>query len=875
MTRSRRFSSVVIGAALALALTAPLHAGLGGWTFIRGDYNGDGNIDLADGVGILEYLFVAGTPDPLCFDAADVNDDGTISLVDAVYELNYALAGGPPPPSPFPDCGVDLTFDGLGCNGPLAFCDEADLPPNLLFDYSNDATENTVGVRMHPNSAPITGGNFDELRFRMRPATLQFGGSTGTVSVSLTGGDIDMYTTAGVQLPNPAVFNAADLPTTILFNANAPGTTDVTAVASSGGIPDLLTIHTSLDPGLAGGDLGSFPWFEHVRTINSNDEVLTAIDPNTHGDRLGLSYRVYVVESKTPAQWAADNTLVDVSGGFEVDTVNGTSIQTNIVDAWLSGLITSNDVVGTGYDIVYDFGNDGTLDPGDLIDGLQYGEAGFYIMKNLNIAGPYSVTAVNYSGGTWLGQRTYYPSNISSLGQLPLVVISHGNGHQYTWYDYLGNHLASHGFIVMSHQNQTGPGIETASTTTLTNTDYLLGNLGSIAGGALQGHVDSSRIAWVGHSRGGEGVARAYDRIFDGVWNPIQYDLPDIRLVSSIAPTVFLGVASANPHGVNYHLIAGAGDGDVNGGPSCSLCQFFRIHQAGTGNTLATYLQGVGHNEFNCCGFADTQGPSQIGRPAAQVVAKSYYLAIMEYFLKDNIAGKDYLVRNFDGFKPWGIATNVVVANQWKDPSNTTYVIDNFQSQTSTGTASSGASISSTVNNLVEGILNDNNTSFTWTTSDPMNGMTQASDGLDQSRGNIFDFNTGQQVFIDYAIPAAAQDFSGDQFLTLRACQGTRHPNTVSTLDFTVTLVDGSGTTSSINFGQYGTLTRPYLRTGEGSGAGWANEYNIVRLRLVDFTNDGSGLDLSDITNVRLEFGSNFGSARGRVGIDDLQLSND
>lgn len=870
MTRSRRFSSVVIAAAMTLVLTAPLHAGLGGWTFIRGDYNGDGNLDLADGVGILEYLFIAGTADPACFDAADVNDDGQVSLVDAVYQLNYTLAGGPPPPSPFPDCGVDLSFDGLGCIGPLSACDEADLPPDLRFVYSDDSTENSTGVRMHPNSAPVTGSNFDELRFRMRPALLQYGGATGTVSVTISGGSLTMYTESGTLLPNPATFNAGDLPTTILFNASGPGTSAVTAVASTGGLPDLLTVHSSLDPGLAGGDLGEFPWFQSVRTINSNDEVLTAIDPSVHADRLGQDYRVYIVASKTPAQWAADNSLVDLSGGFEVDTVNGTSIQSNIVDAWLSGLTTSNAEVGTGYDVVYDFGSDGTLDPGDLIDGLQYGEAGFYIMKNLNISGPLATSSATYSGGSFLGQKTYYPTTIGSLGELPLVIISHGNGHNYVWYDYLGNHLASHGFVVMSHQNNTGPGISTAATTTLTNTEYLLGNLGSILGGVLDGHIDTDNIAWVGHSRGGEGVVVAYDRIVDGVYNPVNFDEENIKLVSSIAPTVFLSVGAADPHDTAYHLIAGAADGDVNGGANCELCQFFRIHQAGDGNTLATYLQGVGHNEFNCCGFGDATGPSLIGRPAAQVVAKSYYLAIMEYFLKGNIAGKDYLVRNFDGFKPWGIASNVVVANQWKDPANTSFVIDDFQSSTATNLASSGASVNSTVNNLQEGILNDATTSFAWTPSDPFNGMTQASNGLDTSRGNIFDYNTGQQLFIEYVIPAGDRDFSGDQFVTLRAAQGSRHPNTVGVLDFSVTLIDGLGNSSSINFGSYGTITRTYLRS-----AGWANEFNIVRLRLTDFMNDGTGIDLSDIERVRLDFGSDSGSARGRVGIDDLQLSDD
>jgi hypothetical protein len=99
----------------------------------------------------------------------------------------------------------------------------------------------------------------------------------------------------------------------------------------------------------------------------------------------------------------------------------------------------------------------------------------------------------------------------------------------------------------MSHSNETGPGIETASTTTLTNTDYLLGNLGTIAGGALQGHVDTHRITWIGHSRGAEGVARAYDRLYDGAYTPDHFTKEDIVLISSMAPTDFLGDQQLGP----------------------------------------------------------------------------------------------------------------------------------------------------------------------------------------------------------------------------------------------------------------------------------------------------------------------------------------
>ncbi|MCA8959563.1 MAG: hypothetical protein KDC38_03575 [Planctomycetes bacterium] len=882
--RTRRRGSYVrsLGVALVALMCASgsLSAGVGAWQFIRGDFNGDGVNDVADGVGILSYLFVAGSAAPLCEDAADVNDDGVISLVDAVYQLTHALAGGAAPPAPYPTCGVDLSFDSLGCDGPLAFCDEANLPPNLVVAFSDDALEDTPGVRMSPNIASVTPSNFAELRFGMRPVLVQLGATAGTVEITQTG-PIQLYDSSGNLLGNPASVPAASLPTELLINATGIGEASLVAVhvGVGGSAPDAVTIHVSKDTGIAGRDLSGYPHYEFVRTINDDSIVQAGIEPNRHAERAGLPYRAYVVAHRTPAQWAADNTLVDVSGGFELGTVNGSSIQTNITDVWTSGLDSGTGVVGVGYDLVLDFGLDGTLDPGDMIDGLAYGEAGFYIIGDMTAMGPHAVTETIYSGGTFLGQDLYYPTDIATLSDVPIVVISHGNGHMYTWYDYLGIHLASWGYVVMSHQNNTGPGIETSSTTTLTNTDYLLDNLATIAGGALLGRVDTNWIAWVGHSRGGEGVARAYDRLVEGTAPAGMSYTPDqIKFICSIAPTVFLGTAASDPHDVAYNLLAGAADGDVNGCADCDICQFFRIHQRGTGTTSATYVQGASHNDFNCCGFADGTGPLLIGRPAAQTVAKSYLLAHMEYLSRGNLATKDFLVRNFNAFHPIGIPGNVVVANQWKDPSQTADVIDSYQTQTSTGVSSSGGAVAFDVSNVNEGIYNDNNTTFTWTTADPMNGMTQASSTPDDSRGVVFDWPSGSSRFYQWEVPAAQSNFADDSFLTLRACQGTRHPNTnalAGTLNFTVTLTDTFGTSSSINITDFGTITRPYQRSRCGTGSGWANEFNIVRLRVADFENDASGIDLSTIATVRLDFGPGLSSTLGRIGVDDLQLTED
>ncbi|MBN1442175.1 MAG: hypothetical protein JXA90_05665 [Planctomycetes bacterium] len=84
-------------------------------SFIRGDVDQNGAIELTDPVRILMYLFLDGTSVPGCLDAADVDDSGTIDLSDAVYSLNFLFLGGPLPPLPHPECGVDPTDDALDC----------------------------------------------------------------------------------------------------------------------------------------------------------------------------------------------------------------------------------------------------------------------------------------------------------------------------------------------------------------------------------------------------------------------------------------------------------------------------------------------------------------------------------------------------------------------------------------------------------------------------------------------------------------------------------------------------------------------------------------------------------------------------------------
>jgi len=76
--------------------------GYGGWiyttqpTFIRGDVNRSGVVELGDVVFLITYVFKFG-PAPSPLEAGDVNCNGAVDLGDVVYLITYLYKSGPPP----------------------------------------------------------------------------------------------------------------------------------------------------------------------------------------------------------------------------------------------------------------------------------------------------------------------------------------------------------------------------------------------------------------------------------------------------------------------------------------------------------------------------------------------------------------------------------------------------------------------------------------------------------------------------------------------------------------------------------------------------------------------------------------------------------
>ena len=640
---------------------------------------------------------------------------------------------------------------------------------------------------------------------------------------------------------------------------------------------------------LAGNSLTQYPHFEFVKAFNVNSTVEVAIDPTLHPEIIGQTADIYIVEAKNVNEWGLDPSLIDVtsSGYFTVVFNESGGIQENrftVSEAYemnsSSWVDATNEYTGLGhgYDVVIDMNQNGTFDGNDLIDG--YGnEAGLYVIHDVTQSGPLDVsTSDTYSVGTIFGippdethEILYYPTEIATMNPLPLIVISHGSGHEYIWYDHIALHMASYGYVVMAHENMD---IAVGHN----HTDAILEMQDEIVGGVLNGKIDADRIIWIGHSHGAVNVAKSYHKIVTGVYVPTNYTAESIVLISSMLPPGGFASEGDMPHDVNFHMWTASGDDLVSGAANFDLLQTFQLYERATGWRMSTIVQGTGHAWFHNGEeqFGPWfQGPCSIEKEGTHLVQKGLFLPLIKHFAENNIPAGDFLYRQYESFHPIGVDISnpcFVVTNECRpNPSDTNvYIIDDYQTAESENISSSDGAVSFTVDNLTEGRLDDNNLYFNWTSSDPFNGATQAGPE-DDSRGVVFDWDN-TDLYYEWEIIPEVQDFSKYTYISFRGAQGTQHPYTLEVLGdltFSLTLRDGNNVSRSINIGAYGGgLEQPYQRQG-----GWHNELERIRIRITDFMTGGADFDLINIVAVRIDVGPSWGSNEGRIVVDELMLS--
>ncbi len=265
-----------------------------------------------------------------------------------------------------------------------------------------------------------------------------------------------------------------------------------------------------------------------------------------------------------------------------------------------------------------------------------------------------------------LNAKVWYPEG---EGPFPLVLVVHGNHLAQNFsdpgYDYLGELLASRGYILVSVDQNFLNG-------TFTDIPKGLSNENDARGWLLLKHlevwqqwnedkmslfyqkVDMDLIALIGHSRGGEAVGHAalFNRLpfYPDDANEVFDFQFNIRAIIAIAPSdgQYQPARTRTPlTDLNYLVLQGSHDADVHSYQG--MRQFNRISfsEEFDGFRAGVYIWGANHGQFNTVwGRTDFPGPRSnfynlgqlIPEEDQQRIARTYISAFLDASLRNETA---------------------------------------------------------------------------------------------------------------------------------------------------------------------------------------------------------------------------------------------
>ena len=224
-----------------------------------------------------------------------------------------------------------------------------------------------------------------------------------------------------------------------------------------------------------------------------------------------------------------------------------------------------------------------------------------------------------------LNGRVWYPDG---PGPFPLVVVVHGNHNMKDFsdpgYQYLGEHLASRGFILASLDENFLNGAmrnenDGRAWMLLKHLEAWRG-FNDSASSPLHGKVDMHNIAIMGHSRGGEAVghAAAFNRLSrypDDAKVKFNFNF-DIKSVVAIAPVdaQYKPAGQLTPvENVNYLVIHGSHDGDVSSFTGLRQWQRVKFTDGKPWFKSAWYVYRANHGQWNTV-WGNKDGGPRSGR---------------------------------------------------------------------------------------------------------------------------------------------------------------------------------------------------------------------------------------------------------------------
>lgn len=292
-----------------------------------------------------------------------------------------------------------------------------------------------------------------------------------------------------------------------------------------------------------------------------------------------------------------------------------------------------------------------------------------------------------------LNARVWYPEG---PGPFPLALIVHGNHNLADFsdpgYEYLGELLASRGFILASidenflngglfHDPPLKPGSAVRGWLLLEHLK-LWKEWNQAAGNPFQGKVDLSRVALMGHSRGGEAAATA------AAFNRMKYYPEDANIKFDYGFAIKSVVAIAPADGqykpaeqdrwisdVSYLTLQGAHDADVSSFLGSRQWDHVKFTQPGPRFKAEIYAYRANHGQFNTVwGRTDAGQPlswllnlkSLMPGPEQRRISKTYISAFLEATLHDR---REYLPL----FQDWRVGRewlpDTIYVNRYEDAS--------------------------------------------------------------------------------------------------------------------------------------------------------------------------------------------------------------
>lgn len=646
---------------------------------------------------------------------------------------------------------------------------------------------------------------------------------------------------------------------------------------------------------ISGSPVSGAPYFQYRDTFAVGENVWAAMDPGiVMPGQVGKKIQLNVVASKTAAQWNASTALSHVAPVGPLDIV----LQSGCINANKQLVWPSASQVGT-FDIVADFGNndpnpanfvaDGAFNtPVDMIDG--YFVPGFRVVQDPGTlaewtdVGAFSIDAAFLSGygigasmtvqdenGSYFTPGSFVPSDVviprqaivrfpadvpgatqpsqlsAAKPNYPLFVVVHGQGHTYTNYAFLLEHMARNGFIAVSiHLNSGLRGLARANAFF----DHIT-TIKTIFGTSVQ-----NSVAVLGHSRGGEAVfkiARLNQSLGLGV---------GLNALLALGPTDQYGRetitgTTAKPLFVLY----GAKDDDVSGGTPYAG---YNVRQTGfslydrfdgQGKAMA-YVSDATHNGFVT--HNEAFGTPPVPPLMSVVDQQKILLAYCNAFCRMHLLSEPQWRGMFTGeWKPPAVAaTGAIIAFQFR--STTRRTVDEFEGPHAAGdwqTSSIGGAAS-------QSGLPANPTETQLYPQD--NQSPHDTGGLRL----VWD-NAGDQLVFD--IPAGQGNVTAFACLQVRLGKVVNSASNPAGLqNLRIGLRDGAGNERMIRASAFGGVPEIAVANEVGNTK---SSLSTLRIPLTAYTVVCAGavqVDLTDVTQVKLVFSE---LAAGELAVDELEFS--